>query len=290
MLCYYWITRGGEYMATNDDSIKKNISKNITKCREGAGLSQKELALLLNVTPSRVSNWEQGANCPTIDMLFKLCKILNVSINDVYGVYPDSNMQLQYDEMKHIEKYRALDQFGQETVSYILDRELKRIEQINTARNKQQSKLIQPTCFMPYYQKLASAGNGEYLFSDIPTNTIEVPVNDLSAKADFVIGVNGDSMEPTFSDGDKVYVEKAQIVEIGEIGIFMLNNECFIKEAGSDGLISHNPKYDMIPGTDSIQCIGKVLGKLSPTAEDLEAIRLALREKDNEHMIEKSHA
>ena len=69
-------------------------------------------------------------------------------------------------------------------------------------------------------------------------------------------------MEPTFKDGDLVYVERRQIIDVGEIGLFILNNECFIKEAGEEGLISHNPKYGIIPGTDQIQCIGKVLGKV----------------------------
>ena len=69
-------------------------------------------------------------------------------------------------------------------------------------------------------------------------------------------------MEPTFKDGDLVYVQKRQIVETGDIGVFFYNNECFIKEAGEDGLISHNSKYKLIPGTERIQCIGKVLGKV----------------------------
>lgn len=109
-----------------------------------------------------------------------------------------------------------------------------------------------------YMQKIACAGGG-FVFEDIPTDVIEAPYME---GADFIIGVNGDSMEPTFYDGDKVYVEKMQMVEIGDIGIFMVNNECFIKEAGEDGLISHNNKYDMIPGTENVQCIGKVLGKV----------------------------
>ena len=65
-----------------DDTIKKNISKNIAKYRESAGLSQKELANKLGVVPSRISNWETGANCPTIDILFEVCEVLGVSINE----------------------------------------------------------------------------------------------------------------------------------------------------------------------------------------------------------------
>lgn len=114
-------------MATTDDSIKKNISQNITKYREKAGLSQKELAARLNTSPSRVSNWEQGANCPTIDMLFDVCKILNISINDIYGVYPETNTKLTYDEKQHLEKYRDLDPHGKRMVDFTLQEEWERL-------------------------------------------------------------------------------------------------------------------------------------------------------------------
>lgn len=109
-----------------------------------------------------------------------------------------------------------------------------------------------------YMHKLACAGNGFY-FDDIPTDLIEAPY---MAGADFIIGVNGDSMEPTYYDGDMVYVEKRQIINTGDIGIFVVNDECFIKEAGEHALISHNPNYDDISGDESIQCVGKVLGKV----------------------------
>lgn len=109
-----------------------------------------------------------------------------------------------------------------------------------------------------YLRKIAAAGVGFY-FDDIPTDTIEAPYME---GADFIIGVNGDSMDPTYNDGDLVYVEKRQIVEIGDIGIFLVNGECYIKEAGENELISHNPDYPNIPGTEHIHCIGKVLGKV----------------------------
>ena len=107
----------------SSEDIKKNISKNITKYREDAGFSQRELAQQLGITPSRISNWEQGANCPTIDILFEVCRALHVSINDIYGVYPDSEMMLSYSEQQHIQKYRNLDDHGRETVDLILERE-----------------------------------------------------------------------------------------------------------------------------------------------------------------------
>ena len=83
-------------MKIESEDIKKNISTNITKYREKANLSQKELATKLNTSPSRVSNWEQGNNCPSIDILFDVCRILDVSINDIYGVYTNSSFYLSY--------------------------------------------------------------------------------------------------------------------------------------------------------------------------------------------------
>ena len=115
-----------------DDSIKRNISKNIGKYREINGMSQKELAQKLGVVPSRVSNWETGANCPTIDILFEVCEILNVSINDIYGVYPNSKFVLTYDEQEIIKQYRELDDHGKEMVDFVLDTEYKRLKAENS--------------------------------------------------------------------------------------------------------------------------------------------------------------
>ena len=114
----------------SSEDIKKNISKNITKYREDAGFSQRELAQQLGITPSRISNWEQGANRPTIDILFEVCRALHVSINDIYGVYPDSEMMLSYSEQQHIQKYRNLDDHGRETVDLILERETIRSKEL----------------------------------------------------------------------------------------------------------------------------------------------------------------
>ncbi len=117
-------------MSIDGATIKRNISKNIVKYREKMGYSQKELAKKLGVTPSRISNWEQGANCPTIDILFEVCKILQVSINDIYGVYPDSNVSLSYGEKEHIENYRLLDNDGRELVDTVTLLEVKRTNKL----------------------------------------------------------------------------------------------------------------------------------------------------------------
>lgn len=115
----------------NDKSIKKTISLNIAKYRELSGISQKELSQRLGVVPSRISNWETGANCPTIDILFDVCKILGVSINDIYGIYPSSNINLSFDEQLIIKKYNNLDALGKKNINLVLDLEQERIKTIS---------------------------------------------------------------------------------------------------------------------------------------------------------------
>ena len=44
-------------------------------------------------------------------------------------------------------------------------------------------------------------------------------------------------MEPTFHDGDKVFVEKCSSVAVGDIGIFILNGDAYIKELGDRCLL-----------------------------------------------------
>jgi len=71
-------------------------------------------------------------------------------------------------------------------------------------------------------------------------------------------------MEPVFHDGDIALIRSQPQIEVGEIGIFILNECGYIKELGQNRLISFNDKYNDIPlhEYDSIYCRGKVLGIL----------------------------
>lgn len=215
-----------------------------------------------------IDNWyKRGYDNLQLPTVKKLCSFFDTSldfwlkdeINDPnYG--KACGFEVSFSEMECIKKYRSLDPYGQETVNYILNRETERVRQLRDVQKNPPAALRIYT----YMRKIACAGKGFY-FDDIPTDTIEAPYRE---NADFIIGVSGDSMEPTYSDGDLVYVEKCQIVKTGEIGIFILNGECFIKEAGEHGLKSHNSEYGEIPGSENVICVGRVLGKVenSPDA------------------------
>lgn len=245
------------------------FGEKIKEARKEKHLTQKQLADKIGAKHNSVSDWENNKNKPDPDTIELLCGVLGIAPNYLLSTPFDSFSPI---EKKIIEKYRFISQHspaGSKTVDFIIDREYEAAQQLQEKNRriaeleacpivveKREGSILR---MYSYIHKIACAGNGFY-FEDIPTDTIEAPYRE---GADFIAGVNGDSMEPTFKDGDLVYVERRQIIDVGEIGLFILNNECFIKEAGEEGLISHNPKYDIIPGTDQIQCIGKVLGRVS---------------------------
>lgn len=113
-----------------------------------------------------------------------------------------------------------------------------------------------------YFDYAASAGTG--LFLDETTGEeLSVVRTPEALRADFAIPIKGDSMEPDFSSGDVVLVESCPCVSRGEIGIFVLDGEAFIKEFGGNCLISHNPEYapKMLTEFTGMVCLGRVLGK-----------------------------
>jgi transcriptional regulator with XRE-family HTH domain len=56
---------------------------NLKEIRKSNNLTQKEVAIQLNVVESCYANWEQGRTEPNISMLRKLAVVLNTSIEEL---------------------------------------------------------------------------------------------------------------------------------------------------------------------------------------------------------------
>ncbi len=98
--------------------MKYEIGIRIRKYRELRGLSQKELADLIGVSNSRVSNWEQGINRPNADIISDLCKALDVSPSELLDIQISTD-NLNEQERKLISAYRNRPEL-QEAVNILL--------------------------------------------------------------------------------------------------------------------------------------------------------------------------
>lgn len=264
------------------------IGKRIKEARNALNMTQEDLAKRLGITKGAVANYENETSHPKEPIMYKMFDALRVDANylfqDVTNI-PQKKNDVTLSEYNHIKKYRALDDHGRETIDIILNREAERVKTVISQANALAAKdariaeleaahkrtaMEQAAAIIDYERatsslylyaymgKIACAGTGFY-FDDIPTDTMEVPYME---GANFIVGVNGDSMEPDYYDGDKLYIKKTEELIYGEVGIFTVNNECFLKEYGNEGLISRNPKYNDIPGTEDVRLIGRVLGKV----------------------------
>lgn len=62
---------------------KKTLGTMISSLRKEKGMTQLELANMLNVTDKAVSKWERDISCPDINSLPRLAEILEVSVDDL---------------------------------------------------------------------------------------------------------------------------------------------------------------------------------------------------------------
>ena len=110
------------------------------------------------------------------------------------------------------------------------------------------------------YDLPVSAGHGNYLDHG-EHEMIEVD-NTVPSTADYALRVSGDSMTPRFVDQQIIFVHERAALDEGEIGIFCLNNDVYLKKLGRGCLISLNSRYDPIPigEYDELRVFGKVVG------------------------------
>ena len=101
----------------------------------------------------------------------------------------------------------------------------------------------------------ASAGNG-YTVYDNPIEKIIIPKTNVPSQPyDIVLEVSGDSMKPTFEDGEYVFIKKSKEIRNGQFGVFIINHESFLKKVYVDRdrltLVSLNEEYpDLIFNQD----------------------------------------
>ena len=137
---------------------------------------------------------------------------------------------------------------------------------------------------IPVYSSV-SAGLGRVPDAE-PIDFISIPETTGDVVA---VKVTGNSMEPTFSDGDIVVIKKDVEINVGEVGVFFLNEydgEGVVKRLkyknGVYVLESDNPSYeDKEIGSDVIISCGKVVNiiktdlskkRVDPLTEKLEKL------------------
>lgn len=243
----------------------------LKKARISKNLKQSELAQMLDVRNTTISNWEKGISNPDIEIVSLICRVLDVPASYFFDDSTSKEV-LSFSEKEHLKKYRSLEDHGKDIVDTILNKEYeyqKSLEQQSLKDSPQETEhtyiIENNRLYKALYDYGVSAGIGNYLDEwNVPKSIVEVEDTPTARKADYILKVDGDSMLPKYDNGDRVFVKAQETINVNEMGIFIIDGKCFLKQYKGDHLHSLNPDYEDIPFNEdqSIKCVGKVIGKV----------------------------
>lgn len=212
--------------------------------REELGLEQQELAELIGVSKQAYFKWEKGLSKPTKANITKLEKVLKV---------PEG--YLSEDEISSL--YKQLTEPNQEkAITYV--RDLVSSQRVISIAEKRSEYHV--------YEKL-SAGIGASVYGDLDYDVVyyngELP-------HDFASWVDGNSMEPTYQNGEVALIRETGFDYDGAVYAVVWDSQTYIKKVYREEeglrLVSINKDYPdkFAPFDENPRVIGKIVGHFMP--------------------------
>lgn len=100
--------------------------------REQQGLTQEQLAELLERSPDTVSSMERGVNLPTMETLFRLNEKLGIPLRDLFGA-----LDAPFIDSKHAELHATLTEHARGLVLRDLEIAVKQIQAFPKEKSKE---------------------------------------------------------------------------------------------------------------------------------------------------------
>ena len=212
--------------------------------REELGLEQQELAELIGVSKQAYFKWEKGLSKLTKANIAKLEKVLKV---------PEG--YLSEDEISSL--YKQLTEPNQEkAITYV--RDLVSSQKVISIAEKRSEYRV--------YEKL-SAGIGASVYGDLDYDVVyyneELP-------HDFASWVDGNSMEPTYQNGEVALIRETGFDYDGAVYAVVWDSQTYIKKVYREEeglrLVSINKDYPdkFAPFDENPRVIGKIVGHFMP--------------------------
>ncbi|MEO5293942.1 XRE family transcriptional regulator [Enterococcus cecorum] len=170
--------------------------------------------------------------------------LLNAKVENVIRIADELNMRaedmLLLSEKENLNKdlYFYFEKLTKDSKLKVIDFAKSKLDEQNTISDN-----VVPFPTTLNLDAVVSAGTGEWQDGTLKE---EVEYDGQIPNHDYVVRVNGDSMQPLFEDNQILFIRKTHDVRDGQIIVCTLNNETYVKKIMGNRLVSLNKKYDDI--------------------------------------------
>lgn len=235
-----------------------SFGKQMRLRREELHLSRAALAEKLGVSPSAVSNYENGVSSPKEEVLLRLFDALQIDPNYLYrDSFRSGSFVCTHAERELIEQCRVLSPSERQTVQSMVTAlcALHRGPSSSAPRR------------IPLYRSPAAAGYAAPVLGE-DFDYVE-DHGDVPPGAEYAVRIHGDGLEPVLYDGSVAYVNHDPLAA-GDVGIFCVEGATLCKQyyrdpLGVSYLFSLNRARsagDVVLGPGSVRsfvCLGHVM-------------------------------
>ncbi|MFT8963567.1 MAG: XRE family transcriptional regulator [Lacticaseibacillus paracasei] len=251
-----------------------NVGERMKTVRKQKGISADALAAKIGVSRSTIFRYEKGdIEKVPIEVVAKVADALDIKPAVLMGLKADTVVDKIHDTVVQLHPERQ-----QKVYTYAkkqLDEQQNPDNVVSLDEARAERNLDEPE-FNVEVDGIVAAGYGA--FNDDrnePMDTVKIPDTAIPSHYDYCFKVVGDSMHPTYDDGELVFVQKTQDVTNGMIAVVDVDDKTFIKklifEENRLCLRSLNDDVNEKTGeriypdfyadeTDNIDVIGKVVG------------------------------
>ena len=71
-----------------------NFSKRFSEAIKNSKYTQKQIAQILGISEGNLSNWKKGINLPSVEILYKLCILLEESSDYLLGLEDEAGAKV----------------------------------------------------------------------------------------------------------------------------------------------------------------------------------------------------
>ena len=109
------------------------FGKKLRECREAKGLSQKELAKLLNTSYSVIGKYERDEMQPSIEAAKKIAKLIDTTVGYLLGETDEENILKDPEMLKRLNEIEKMDNEDRGSILKVLDGFIKSVKLKNIA-------------------------------------------------------------------------------------------------------------------------------------------------------------